>query len=211
MTVLSRFCASCPLAAVCMAALMAASLLLAVPGRAELADRNKPMNIEADALRHDNASQTSVFTGNVVITKGTILIKGQRVQIQQDAQGNQVSIVEGSPAFFRQKRDVPDEFIQAQSQRMDYDSKTQTLRFVGQAVLQRYKGTQVNDETSGAVITYHTATDVFSVESAGKGTPSSPKGRVRAMLTPAPKEEGTPAPAPAVPLRPSPQMRPPPP
>ena len=41
---------------------------------AERADRDKPMNIEADALRHDELKQTSVFTGNVVMTKGSIAI-----------------------------------------------------------------------------------------------------------------------------------------
>ncbi len=46
---------------------------------AEKADRNKPMNIEADALRYDDLRQTSVFTGKVVVTKGTIIIRGARV------------------------------------------------------------------------------------------------------------------------------------
>ena len=55
------------------------AVLLATAGvaaQAEKADRNQPMNIEADALRHDDLKQTSVFTGNVVLTKGTILIRG---------------------------------------------------------------------------------------------------------------------------------------
>jgi hypothetical protein len=43
------------------------------PGRA--ADRDQPMNIEADALRHDDQQQP-VFTGNVVVTKGTIVMRG---------------------------------------------------------------------------------------------------------------------------------------
>ena len=44
--------------------------LVAVAWRsAEKADRNKPMNIEADALRYDDLKQTSVFTGRVVLTK----------------------------------------------------------------------------------------------------------------------------------------------
>ena len=30
----------------------------------------------ADALRYDDLKQTSVFTGKVVVTKGTILIRG---------------------------------------------------------------------------------------------------------------------------------------
>ena len=40
--------------------------------QAEQADRSKPMNIEADAMRYDDLKQTSVFTGNVVVNKGTI-------------------------------------------------------------------------------------------------------------------------------------------
>lgn len=35
---------------------------------AEKADRNKPMNIEADSLRYDDLKQVSVFSGRVVLT-----------------------------------------------------------------------------------------------------------------------------------------------
>jgi lipopolysaccharide export system protein LptA len=45
---------------------------------AEKADRNKPMNVEADTMRYDDLNQTSVFTGKVVVTKGTIVIRGAR-------------------------------------------------------------------------------------------------------------------------------------
>ena len=47
--------------------------------RAEKADRSKPMNIEADALRHDEVKQTSVFSGRVVMTKGSIVLRGARL------------------------------------------------------------------------------------------------------------------------------------
>ena len=42
--------------------------LIAQPVAAEKADRDKPMNAEADALRYDDLKQRSVFTGNVVIS-----------------------------------------------------------------------------------------------------------------------------------------------
>jgi len=51
--------------------LISLALLAAMPAVAEKADRDKPMNAEADALRYDDLKQTSVFTGNVIITKGT--------------------------------------------------------------------------------------------------------------------------------------------
>jgi len=176
--------------------------------QAERADRNKPMNAEADALRYDDARQTSVFTGNVVITKGTIVIRGARVEVRQDAQGNQFGTVTGAPAFFRQKRDVGEEFIEGEAQRIEYDSQADTVRFIGSAVLRRYKGTQVNDETSGSLITYNSGNDTFAVDGGpANRTPGNPTGRVRAMLTPVPKDGAPAAPVvPPAPLRPSGQI-----
>jgi len=176
---------------------------------AERADRDKPMNAEADALRYDEARQTSVFTGNVVITKGSIVLRGAQVEVRQDAQGGQFGLVTGSaaaPAFFRQKRDVPDEYIEGEALRIDYDSRADVVRFTGNAVLRRYRGTQVNDESSGASIVYNGATDMFTVEGgAANRTPGNPSGRVRAMITPLPRSD---APAPAAPHTPAPPLRP---
>lgn len=190
---------------------LSAALWCAGVAQAEKADRNLPLNAEADALRHDDARQTSVFTGNVVITKGTIIIRGDQVEVRQDAQGNQFGIVHGKPGFFRQKRDVVDEFIEGTGQRIDYDSKADTVRFTGNAVLKRFKGTQLNDETTGNVIVYNNTTDVFTVDGGvANRTAQNPTGRVRAMLTPVPKEGDAPAttlpPAPPATLKPSPQL-----
>lgn len=177
---------------------------------ADKADRNQPLNAEADSLRYDDARQTSVFTGNVVITKGTILIKGAVVEVRQDPQGNQFGIVTAgpaAPAFFRQKREGLDEFIEGTGQRIEYDSRADTVRFIGNAVMKRFKGTQLNDETSGSVIVYNNMTDVYTVDGGSANrTASNPTGRVRAMLTPAPKEAAPAAPTPPAKLRSTPQM-----
>jgi lipopolysaccharide export system protein LptA len=185
-----------------------AGLLLTGVAQAEKADRSLPLNAEADALRYDDARQTSVFTGNVVITKGTIVIRGARVEVRQDAQGHQFGTVYGSPGFFRQKRDGVDEFIEGTAQRIEYDSQADTVRFLGDAVLKRFKGTQLNDETTGSLIVYNNTTDVFTVDGGTSSrTAGNPAGRVRAMLTPVPKD-GAPAlsPAPPANLRPSNQL-----
>ena len=178
---------------------LVAGLLFAAAAQAEKADRNLPLNAEADALRYDDARQTSIFTGNVIITKGTIVIRGAKVEVRQDAQGHQFGIVNGSPGFFRQKRDGVDEFIEGTAQRIEYDSQADTVRFVGDAVLKRFKGTQLNDETTGSVIVYNNTTDVFTVDGGvANRTVGNPTGRVRALLTPVPKE-GAPAPTAAPP------------
>lgn len=192
------------------AAVLAGAVLSLGVAHAEKADRNQPMNAEADALRYDDARQTSVFTGNVVITKGTIVIRGAQVEVRQDPQGNQFGTVTagaGAPAFFRQKRDGADEFIEGQAQRIEYDSKSDTVRFLGNAVMRRFFGTRLNDETTGGTITYNSSNDTFSVEGGpANRSAGNPTGRVRAMLTPVPKE-AAPAPAtPPAPLRPSRQL-----
>ncbi len=189
-----------------LAALSLALLAGTAPAQAEQADRNQPMNAEADALRYDDARQTSVFTGNVVITKGTIVIRGAQVEVKQDAQGNQFGVVNGSPAFFRQKRDGVDEFIEGTAQRIEYDSQADTVRFIGNAVLRRLSGGRINDETTGALIVYNNTTDVFTVDGGPSNrTAGNPSGRVRAMLTPVPKpgEAVSPAAAPAAVLKPA--------
>jgi lipopolysaccharide export system protein LptA len=184
-----------------------AGLVLSGAAQAERADRNKPLNAEADALRYDDAKQTSVFTGNVVITKGSIVIRGAQVEVRQDNAGNQFGLVTGKPGFFRQKREGLDEFIEGQAERIEYDSKVDTVKFVGAAVLRRFKGTQLNDETVGSVITYNSGNDTFSVDGGpGSRTAANPSGRVRAMLTPVPKDAPAPPPASPVPLRPSTQL-----
>ena len=159
--------------------------------RAEKADRNKPMNVEADALRYDDLKQTSVFTGRVVLTKGSILIRGTKIEVRQDADGNQFGVVTAEPgkrAFFRQKREALDEFIEGEGETIEYDGRTDTVKFMNKAQLRRYRGATLGDEMTGAVIVYNNTTDVFSIDgSPAKTTPGTSSGRVRAVLTPAPK------------------------
>ncbi|MFM6986015.1 MAG: lipopolysaccharide transport periplasmic protein LptA [Hydrogenophaga sp.] len=188
--------------------LLAALAAWADAALAERADRDKPMGAEADSLRYDDARQTSVFSGNVVITKGTILIRGAQVEVRQDPQGHQFGVVTGSPGFFRQKREGLDEYIEGQAARIEYDSQSETVKFTGEAVLRRYRGTQLSDETTGGVIVYNGANDTFSVDgSPGNRSAAGSSGRVRAMLTPVPRPDAPATPgATAVPLKPSGQL-----
>jgi lipopolysaccharide export system protein LptA len=192
--------------------------LVALPVLAEKADRNKPMNAEADSLRYDDARQTSVFTGNVIITKGSMVIRGERVEVRQDAEGYQFGTATGSAAkraFFRQKRDVPagaaEEWIEGEAESLAYDGKSDTITFNKSAVLRRLRGAQVVDETSGNVISYDNTSEVFNVVGgAASASPGNPSGRVRAVLSPrGSAAPGTPTPSspsantPSTSLRPS--------
>lgn len=173
--------------------LLAASALAATPWvHAEKADRDKPMNVESDSLRHDDLKQTSVFTGQVVATKGTIVIRGARLEVRQDAEGFQFGTVVAEPgkrAFWRQKREGADEYLEGEGETIEYDGKADRVRFIGRAEMRRYRGAVLADETQGNLITYENTTDVFTVNGAPLGqrpgqAGAAPAGRVRAVLSP---------------------------
>jgi lipopolysaccharide export system protein LptA len=189
----------------------------AAPALAEKADRNKPMNVEADALRYDDLQQISVFTGKVVVTKGTIVIRGARLTVKQDPEGYQFGTVTAEPgklAFFRQKREGVDEYIEGEGESIEYDGRADRVRFIGRAEMRRLRGSVINDETSGSLITYDNTNEQFTVDGgAAAATPANPGGRVRATLAP---RSAASAPAAATPaadgasaarLRPSTTMR----
>ena len=190
----------------------AALMLMASPAYAEKADRDKTMNIEADALRYDDLQQVSVFTGRVVLSKGSILIRADRLEVREDPDGFQYGVATGSAArlaFFRQKRDAVDEFMEGQGEVINYDGKADRVTFSRQALLRRLRGAAIADEITGGTIVYENLTDRFTVDGAAQsGGPSgslgnsSNSGRVRVMLTPKP---ATAASVPADPgkLRPS--------
>ena len=183
---------------------------VALPAAAEKADRDKPMNAEADSLRYDDLKQTSVFTGNVVITKGTTIIRGAQVDVSQDPEGYQLAVATAAPgklAYYRKKRDGVDEYIEGEGERIEYDSRADLVKFIKRAVVRRYKGATLSDETTGALIVYDNNTDVFTVDAGAKNaSAANPGGRVRAMLSPrvpAPSATAPPVGGPAPVLRPS--------
>lgn len=166
--------------------------------QAEKGDSKQPMNIEADALRYDDLKQISVFTGNVVLKRGSIVIRGERIEVRQDPQGYQFGVVTAAPgqrAFFRQKRDGDEEYIEGESETIEYDGRADVFKLLTNAELRRLRGTQVADVVTGGVIQYDSLKDVFTVD----GSPRQGGGRVRATLTP--RNENAPAANPGVPLR----------
>ncbi len=169
--------------------MLALLLLLAVPVLAEKGDRDKPINIEADRVQVDDIRQESVFTGNVQITQGTLIIRGDRVIVRQDKQGFNYGIAFGGPkaqAYFRQKRDGVDEFVEGWADRIEYDGRKETVQFFTRARLLRGA-----DEVRGDFMIYELQSEVFRVVGGGKAAASgnNPDGRVRAVIQPKPRED----------------------
>jgi lipopolysaccharide export system protein LptA len=170
--------------------------LTALPAGAEKADRSKPMTLESDKPCTVNLQKkTSVCTGNVVVSQGTLLIRADKLELRESDDGYQMATAtgtDGRAAHYRQKRDASDEYIEGQSRRIDYDSRVATVRFDGDATVRRLLAGITNDEIHGALIIWDSDTEVFNVQG-GATTPANPGGRVRAVL--APRQPAASAPA----------------
>jgi len=153
-------------------------------------DRDQPMNIEANTMRHDEVKQTTEFTGAVVVTKGSMILRGDTLTVEQRPDGSQFGVAraaDGRRAFFSQQKDTlkgaPIEVMQAQANRIEHDSKANTVRLLGQAELRRLIDGKFNDEITGGEIIYYSETGMFTVDGAARDAGKSGNaGRVRAVI-----------------------------
>jgi len=194
---------------------LATALTLALAfsaAQAEKADRLKPMVFTADKEgRIDSVNQRTELVGNVIITKGTLVLNAEKVDVRETRDGYWQAYANGAsgkPVSFRQARDVPGEAIEGVADQLEYDTKTETVRFIGNAKVRRTHGATVADEVTGAVIVYDSRTEVFALEG-GSASPN-PNGRVRMVLMPrAVPDAPASAPPAALPLQPSTTLTPP--
>ena len=167
--------------------LAAFGMAAALPSWAEKADRSKPMVVEADRdAVLDLQRQVLVYTGNVVISQGTMTLRAERLEMRTLADGYRAASALGSaakPATWRQRRDGVDESVEGSADRIEFDGRADTLRFIGNGAVRRLRAGTVADEITGASILWDNTAEVFKVEG-GAATPANPTGRVRAVLSP---------------------------
>tara|TARA_B110000467_G_scaffold118836_1_gene109917 strand:+ start:41 stop:559 length:519 start_codon:yes stop_codon:yes gene_type:complete len=155
-------------------------ILFTNPVLAELADGDKPVHIESDRAtvkntgRSNNKNRVSVFTGNVVLTQGTMIIRSDKMEIEEDKDGLQGFIAYGNLVSYRQKSEGKDEYVEGWGERMEFDSRADKVEFFTQARLRRGA-----DEVHGEYISYESKTEFFKVNN---GTNKNAKDRVRAVI-----------------------------
>lgn len=163
-----------------------AFVLAAMPAHGERADREKPINVEADRMTADDLKKIAIFEGRVVLTQGTTVLRADRVIVRQDKDGLQSATATGKPATFRTKRDGVDEWIDGESERIEYDQRQERVELFDRAKLVRDK-----DEVRGDYISYETKTEFFQVQPTKSASVASGRGRVSATFQPKPKPPAT--------------------
>lgn len=179
--------------------LLPALLLLWAPACfAERADRDKPIHLEADQVILDDAQHISTFTGNVRLSQGTLLIRGDKIVVKEDTDGFKHATAYGNTAEFRQKREGLDGYVEGYGERIEYDARSETLNLQEKARLKRGR-----DEVSGDNITYNAKNEIFRVNSGDASPGNELPQRVRAVLQPKTDENTAPPSAPdALPVTP---------
>ncbi|MBO9686624.1 lipopolysaccharide transport periplasmic protein LptA [Roseateles chitosanitabidus] len=169
-------------------------------------DRNKPLNLVFDREGAiDKVKQRSEFNGNVILTKGSMVLRAERMDVQETADGYYQAYANGNTGKqvqFKQDRDTPGERIEGRADQIEYDTRSETIRLVGNAEARIMQGDQLKQALSGATLNYDNRTERLVVET-GAGSPH-PSGRGRVVLMPRnAASEPLPASSAPLPLRPS--------
>lgn len=142
-----------------------------------------PTLIDSDTLEYDDAKQTSVFTGNVVLTRGALTLRADRLELRQAANGAQyaTATTQGKgQVFVRQTQPDSVEVVEGTGDRVEYDSSKEEIQLVGHAVIQRLACGKVLDEIRGERVRYNQQTDVYSASGGAQAGTSN--RRVRTMI-----------------------------
>jgi lipopolysaccharide export system protein LptA len=158
-------------------AILLLALTVAATGAwAEKADRTRPIHIEADAVRLDDAKKIAIYQGGVILSQGTMNISADRIDVRQDDQGMVSGEATGLPVTFRQKLEGRDEYLDGQANRLEYDARAEVMKLIGAAYLK-----QGGDELRGGTIVYDLRTERYQALGA---TEAGGPGRVRAVIRP---------------------------
>jgi lipopolysaccharide export system protein LptA len=169
-------------------ALLAGSLAMMQAAYAEKADSEKPSVVDSNHMTYDDVRQVNTFTGDVVMTRGTLIMKAEKVVVTTDPDGYQFATLYAGPgklATFRQKRDGgPDLWIEGEADRIEYDGKTEIAKLFVHAKMQRLTGTKVTDEVRGEFISYDSRAEYYSVNNTASGDTKAGGGRITAVIQP---------------------------
>lgn len=147
---------------------------------AEAADRNKPIELEADSVVVDDAKKISTYLGNVILTQGTLVIRGDKLIVRQDETGFKNSTSTGNPTTFKQKLEGKNEYMSGSGRRIEYDGRVDKVELFTKAWVKRGQ-----DIVYGDYISYDANAEYAEVIGGVKSESAGPSsGRIKAIIQP---------------------------
>jgi len=154
---------------------------------AERADRDKPLQLEANRISIDDAKKIQILEGDVVLIKGTMVLKSDRVVIVEDQYGFQKGTAFGGKnglARIRQKREGREEYMEGEAERIEYNTSNEVAELFHRAWVKSGE-----DEVKGDYIWYDGISEKYLVTAGETRDIKAPPARVRAIIQP--KNKGT--------------------
>jgi lipopolysaccharide export system protein LptA len=149
------------------------------------ADRNEPINIEADSATLNETSGKSTYRGNVHLRQGTLHLHGDEMTVQISDDRIEKIVLTGNPATYVQRPDNADEDQHAEAGRIEYYARDNRMILLESArIWQTGK-----DQFSSDRIVFNLADNTVN---AGGGSSSD---RVRITLQPRKSDDSDSAPA----------------
>lgn len=148
-------------------------------------DRNQPIELEADAADIDDLKGISIYTGNVILTQGSMVIKSSKLTLYNDknrelekavAVGNNKKL-----ATFKQRPEGKDADLRARAITMTYYLKKDKIHLIKKAYVW-----QDGDTFTGNKIIYDTKNETVIATSKKNtdGKPVSSGERIRVVIQP---------------------------
>ena len=164
-------------------------LLISLAAHAERADRDKPMLLEANRVSIDDVKKIQILEGDVLITKGTMTLKADRVVITEDQYGFQKGTAfsgKNGLAYFRQKREGKEEYVEGEGERIEYNTNSEILELFHRAWVKNGE-----DLVKGDYIWYDAVSEKYLVTAGDTRGAKAPPGRVRVVIQPKSKDSET--------------------
>jgi lipopolysaccharide export system protein LptA len=177
----------------------AALSLVSLLAHAERADALKPVEMSSKTADLDQVSQTYILTGDVVVTRGTLVLKSDKALLKETPEGYMTVTLTADPgkvATFRQKRDGgPDQWVEGQAERIEYDERSELVKLFSKAVVKQLENGKLQGEFDGAFIAYDNRKETAAMRNTATGESNVNGGRNTIVL--APRRTLTPPAAPA--------------
>jgi lipopolysaccharide export system protein LptA len=141
--------------------------------------------ILSNELTYDENEQTSIFVGDVIMTRGLLKLLSDELRLHEDDDGFQygvATVTPGKRVYIRQERPENFEVLEGLGEIAEYDGKAETFDLIGRALLTRYICGKPFDSVSGERVRYFQKTDRYQAFSGPNS--DNPDGRVRSIAQP---------------------------
>ncbi|WP_312241460.1 lipopolysaccharide ABC transporter substrate-binding protein LptA [Pantoea sp.] len=130
--------------------LLIGALFSSMPALAVTGDSDKPVNIDSENQALDLQGNVATFTGNVIVTQGTIKITADKVVVTRPGGDSNKTIVDawGNPATFYQMQDSGKP-VQGHAGKLHYELAKDFIELTSNAYIE-----QLDSNIKGDRITY---------------------------------------------------------